>query len=313
MNHQEDNIKFANYVVVFIDLLGQTEHLLKYKLLPYPFNQEEKEAFTNVLKQTYGSVLKLRKSYEDYYSGYNANILMPNDANIPDDKKEEYHQIRKTDICSQYFNDGMIFYSALTNQTNNVLMNNVWGMITSAASLCLVQLALKRPIRGGIDIGWGGLLKEGELYGNSVASAYILESKIAKYPRIVVSNETVEYLQAIQNQHRTAERNICVTVNKKIATRCLKVISSDDDGHFFLDYLGEEFQASVCGQVEEYEKNMLLIRHAYAYIEKQLIDNQSQKNPHEAKMFQRYSRLHNYFNKRLPIWGIDPSANNSLI
>lgn len=84
------------------------------------------------------------------------------------------------------------------------------------------------PIRGGVTVG--KLVKSwGQLYGPAIVRAYELESKIAKYPRIVVGKEVFEELamnSGLWVHDRTTDQE---------AVRSL--LRQDDDGELFIDYL----------------------------------------------------------------------------
>jgi hypothetical protein len=83
-------------------------------------------------------------------------------------------------------------------------------------------------IRGGVTVG--KLVKSwGQLFGPAIIRAYELESKIAKYPRIVVGKEVFEEL-AINSGLWVHDRK-----TDQKAVRAL--LRKDDDGELFIDYL----------------------------------------------------------------------------
>ena len=91
-------------------------------------------------------------------------------------------------------------------------MSGVYSALTSAASSFLTMLAQGQAIRGGIDVGIAVELSEQEIYGSALSRAYELESNTAHYPRIVLWEELVKY---IQYQRALPEVDIFATMNKE--------------------------------------------------------------------------------------------------
>jgi hypothetical protein len=113
-------------------------------------------------------------------------------------------------------------------------------------------------IRGGVTVG--KLVKSwGQLFGPAIIRAYELESKIAKYPRIVVGKEVFDEL--------AANAGLWVRDPKTDQKAVRGLLRKDDDGELFIDYL-----RIIWDELEnpgaDYE--MLLARHS-ALIAKQLI------------------------------------------
>ena len=93
-------------------------------------------------------------------------------------------------------------------------MRGVYAALTSAASTFLTMLAGRQAIRGGIDVGVAVELRDKELYGPALARAYELESKTANYPRVVLGEELIRY---IQFQQVRPDENVFPTMNKRMA------------------------------------------------------------------------------------------------
>jgi hypothetical protein len=83
-------------------------------------------------------------------------------------------------------------------------------------------------IRGGVTVGQ--LVKSwGQLFGPAIIRAYELESKIAKYPRIVVGKEVFEEL--------AVNAGLWVHDRKTDQKAVQALLRKDDDGELFIDYL----------------------------------------------------------------------------
>ena len=176
-------------------------------------------------------------------------------------------------------------------------MNAVVQIFMMSGMLCLLGLVQKTPVRGAIEISWGVELHNNELYGAVVANSYILESKKAKYPRIVVGKYTIEYLNAHTQQELNPNDKIAI-YNKNLAVLCLGMTTVDSDGHHIVDYLGSRFKNSVLindadDKPSFYEQARQYVCSQYEYF------TQNEDVKHSG----RYELLKNYFerNKNLHV------------
>jgi hypothetical protein len=101
----------------------------------------------------------------------------------------------------------------------------------------LVSLCSKHALRGGIDVGLATEIAEGEIYGTALEHAYLLESKRAKYPRIVIGEQLWGYLSAAiaEFEKRGTPDGKAL---KAIVQKMMQFISIDTNGERILDYLG---------------------------------------------------------------------------
>jgi hypothetical protein len=185
----------------------------------------------------------------------------------------------------------MVIYLSLRTDRWKLPIRGIFGVLGAAASCFLLCLAAGHPIRGGIELGVAMEMTKGEIYGGALARAYALESKVACYPRIVVGEELIRYLQFTVLQE---SKDVYATTGKQIAQCCLDLIAVDDDGHPFLDYLGEGFKRHIAAGLD-----LEVIRRAYQYV----IDcsKKFQRERNTTLAF-RYTLLRNYFEARLPLW-----------
>jgi hypothetical protein len=86
----------------------------------------------------------------------------------------------------------------------------------------------------GLDIGKPG---DPEVYGPVLGNAYTLETKMAEYPRILVSNGLIEYLATMSRLSQTTPLGRLAT---SLAGDCKRFITVDTDGKPMLDFLGEQ-------------------------------------------------------------------------
>lgn len=272
---ENQNIEIGNYVVAFIDILGQREALSKFTTLPAHDDPEEIHKVTALCKETFGVIEGLSGSVKSFFDGYL-------------DKKYVFAQIiGHPEIKIQRFSDGLVFFISLRDNLQRVSVGSVFGLLAACCSVFLTQLAGKHPVRGGIEIGMGTELREGEIYGPVVANAYVLESNIAQYPRIVIGNELWNYLTKTTNLKGNSQIE---QLNNKIANECLSLLTLDCDGRPILDYLGEGFlKKNNQKPIEQ------LISKAYEFV-----INQSElfQKEQKAKLAFRYTLLRNYFDYR---------------
>jgi hypothetical protein len=272
-----------NYCITFLDLLGQRKAYEKEGLLPKFASEEDKLTFMNKIRHTIGTIFDLQESAEAIIKA----SLSPKSSTrsmLPEDLQPAYDQMQLTKISKQRWADGLVFYTSLATGEMKCPTNSIFNMFATAGSLCFLGLAKKRPLRGAIDIAWAVELHDGEIYGAAPAKAYEYESLVAQYPRIIVSDRTIGYLEAYLHNPDT---DLYSQYNKGIAGLCRNMIGQDADGYFFLHYLGDEFRNAVSQGQHPYLYNKAL----------EFIQNESERirREREAKLALRYNHLHSYF------------------
>lgn len=153
----------------------------------------------------------------------------------------------------------------------------------ASMSVMLVQLAAGHPIRGGIDVATG-IEVDGELFGAAYVRAYELESKRARYPRLVVGEGVVPYLQASMNVPGDEDER---RVERSMAEECLAFVKKDTDGELMVDYARACAHQRLLGE----EPGATLLREARAFARRERARFQGQTDPESLKLFERYSQL----------------------
>jgi len=179
-----------NYCIAFIDLLGQREEYKNEGLLPNFTSDEEREAFYQKIKKTIVPIFALQNDAETMM----AKALTHNPEYqkiLPPELYQSYIEARKSNIRHQRWSDGLVFFTSLGDADIKCPVIGLFSLFGLAGSLCFMGLSREQPIRGAIDIAWGLELHDGELYGAAVAKAYELESYVAQYPRIIISERTI--------------------------------------------------------------------------------------------------------------------------
>ena len=286
MNTQgKDSLTFGHFLVAFVDLLGQRDRLRKLDALPNDENGPEYSEFVQVVKDTVGAVYDLQKTASDYF-----NALTKNENDNPLNNLLGFKKLNATEIKFQHFSDGLVIYVPLRTDENYSPLKGVYGALAACGALCLLGLAKKKPVRIGVSIGVAAELHDNELYGKAIADAYELESYVAQYPRVVVSDEVLHYLLGIA-QSECANNDLEGQVTKKMAETSLKLLARDFDGRVIINYLGDFFKNHLMGGTEEE-----LYKRANSFIDEQLKMHQASQ---DSKLALRYAVLHGYFHEHL--------------
>lgn len=280
----------AWYVVAFLDLLGQQDALRKVTVLPNIDNQEEIAAFKkkvgDLYRPLYGLKNFFKSSIKPFIEG-NAN-----ETTLQPFEQDLLRQFRSTPVFYRHFSDSLIVHIPLRSDIGKFQCRAIYAVLAATATTFLSCLVHSWPIRGGIDLGLAMNIEEGEIYGPALARAYRLESRVAQYPRIVIGEELVRYLQMVAGQQALTKED---EANSALAARSLRLLAVDDDGCTFLDWLGNDIRSS-------FQKHPELVRNAYDFIIQESIKHKDSRN---SKLGFRYTLLRNYVESRLPHWGID--------
>lgn len=272
-----------NYCISFIDLLGQRAEYKNEGLVPQFSSEQDREAFLQKVRSTVGVIRDLQRTAERMLKVALNKSSRLKDA-LPPNTLETYEEMHKTKVKSQRWSDGLVFFVCLGDNEIKCPMNGVFYLFALAGALSFLGIAKRRPIRGAIDIAWGVELRRGELYGAAVAKAYELESEVAQYPRIVISQRTIDYLEANRRNIAADPFSQC---NSQLAQVCLSMLMQDVDGHFFIHYLGEEFQTYVTQRQHDY-----IYAKAIKFIEDESEKHRTERN---GKLSFRYSHILSYF------------------
>jgi hypothetical protein len=281
---EEGRYEFHNFCVAFLDLLGQRDAMRGEGLLPIIKTEEERQQFILKAKQTIGSVAGLQRRAE--------NLTSKKAAQRGEEFREKLspeHQVIWDDILReswkrQRWSDGLVYFASLGESDTKCKINDVYTLMSLAGALCLIGLGSQQPVRGAIDMAWGIELHPGELYGPALAHAYELESEVAKYPRIVVSERLVGVLASLIQSDKG---DFFHEFNRELAKLCLSFVARDKDGVMFVHYLGKAFQTSVTQELRGE-----VYRDARKFVEEELVRH---RQAGDQKLADRYVALLDYF------------------
>jgi hypothetical protein len=200
--------------------------------------------------------------------------------------------VRKAEVKFQRFMDTIIIYVPLAETGDSFPLTGIYSALLACGSTFLCSLAANHALRGGIEVGLGAELNEGEIYGPAVYDAYRLESQVAGYPRIVIGQELLHYLR---DKRKVQAADLLGKFTSLMAETCLHFLTEDVDGHAILDYLGKGF-------IERGEYLLLkdgVHLKAHDFVIRQASHWREKKN---TNLSLRYSLLQKYFDPRLAFW-----------
>lgn len=166
-------IKYENRLVAFIDILG----------------------FKDIVKQSEKDPTKVRLLYsilnylKDWEVSDNWNLRL---VEIEEDAQKR--GVEKFDITgktnSTSFSDSIVVSVKVDNDVNEMTST----LITNLAYIGAILLEKGILFRGGLTIGNIIHNDNGTVFGQGLIDAYTLESKNAKYPRIIISDKLLKEL-----------------------------------------------------------------------------------------------------------------------
>lgn len=281
------NYEVFNYCVSFIDLLGQRE---AYRGQGLVTSETDTEALYSTIRDSIYAIDLLQTDAETMIQdGPKGDPGSPFRAKLSEEEKAIWDKMLFTRLTKQHWSDGLVFFTCLADKEVACLMNGVYKIFALSGSLFLLGLARNQPIRGAIDIAWGVELHPGEINGAVVANAYELESKVAQYPRIVISPWTIAFLRAHREK---TEEDLFSRYDRELANLCWNMVLQDADGYCILHYLSDTFTESITQAQHESLYGMALDK-----VTKQMEQHKTTGN---SKLAFRYSYLLSYFERYPP-------------
>jgi hypothetical protein len=269
------NYTLGWYLVVFLDVQGQQE---KFRQLRLPTTPEEYSTVEGVVKDTAGFVLGLRDvfrhSFERFKEGLTSKTIESPGFVV--------------------FSDSFVAFVELRNKDEHQTPNfRIFSALTAACGAMLTSLASKHALRGGIDVGLGTEMCPGEIYGTALAQAYLLESRDADYPRVLIGDGLWKYW-SVCLEHFEKLTTPAAKKMQELIRREMEITSVDVDGKRILDYLGPGI-----AKILTPGRASVLVQPAYQFV----LDQQERwLSEGNAKLNGRYANLRRYFESRLPLW-----------
>lgn len=212
--------RLGYHLVAFLDVLGQRD---KFRGLKQPTNAQEMDEVNEVLRQTAGFVVELRDVFQRQFKSFEAGV-----------QSIQRHTKKSVRPVFTGFSDSFVTSVPLREDGQELVpIVTMFSALSAASIVMLTALASSHPLRGGIDVGLATEIAPAEVYGTALERAYLLESRVAKYPRLVIGDELWRYLNSarshFENQTTPVARAIADIVKKTI-----QMIATDTDGQKIL-------------------------------------------------------------------------------
>ncbi len=287
-----DNLHFGYWFVAFFDLLGIRGSYLETD--NFPTNDEEMKALLKKLKNSVGVVQGLRGHLDRFEAGMNDPSHDVRIDGLPPGTRALVKELRQTRVIRVNFSDAIMLQCPLASDSGNFPLRGIYDALQKCASMMMISLAAGHPIRGGLDVGTG-ILDGGELFGAAPVKAYLLESKCAQYPRLVVGDTLIRRLVHAQQSDTGGVRG---QVERQIAERLLSFLKRDDyDQRWIVDYAGPAFRNAM----ENVPGLSGLLSSALAFAVKSRDQfEQRREGEEQAKLLPRYQALVSYLQRSGP-------------
>lgn len=278
------------FATAFIDLLGQRAKLRRLTALPASPEDPRTHEVRKLIYETIGVVRDLRDAYVGFLDTFGE--VSEEIKALPSPIREQIIEARKFDVKMVGLGDAVALSVGLGGSNTYVqATNGVLAVLMSTCGIVIFSLAAGRPLRGGIDVGIGGLVEDNEAYGAGVLRAVELESRKAESPRIAVGGELNNYLNAIVAMPVNSKLDEIAVVYAKQATRLLFV---DLDGQLCLDFMGAQVLESLGQAIDPSE-----ITKANHWVQAEL---EQLRKRGDQKLIRRYESLYRYVESRKHYW-----------
>ena len=212
-----------DYIVCYFDFLGQRSGLLKKvrESIDIDSVQSEVDKVSESIKIFNELVRGIRKMIVEQPEKLFSVMKVPDEI-----KGALLDKIKGCHLGLQQFSDSTLFYANLEGEDCFGLGVFVsWCLILAVNFIKVLSEHL--TIRGGITLGKGWEIEPDCLYGPVIEDVYAIESKIAEFPRIVVSENVYQRLGVLDLQQNL----LPFKFNRS------DFFSMDYDGVYILDYL----------------------------------------------------------------------------
>lgn len=302
---QEDYIRY--YFVLLLDILGQKEQLRKWQQLQ-PDGTVTPEMIDGI-RNSLGNVLKLRKGFFELLESADAGgqqsvVRQWNALSLqPGSERDRYNALSVGRPKLLHFSDMLVAYSpAAAGPADDWNITALYHMLGSVCSLMPTYLGWRIPLRGGICIGTGIEVDGVGFYGPALAEAHHLESKVAGYPRVVVSQQLRDFIRS-QPPENNDHADQYIRIGFEL---CRSMIAEDTDGWTAVDYLGVGSHELLAGDGNLAQARQQAVDRASHFVaeECQRFALAAENAPSESaeKLAAGYQRLKNYFDSRPSVW-----------
>jgi len=301
---QKKYMEWKNYIVCLVDILGQSRKLDELGSIWWETKdsgdvaEKKSKRIAELTKETYGEVKYFRKLFSDSFNVLKTFILKDPKMDTLSPVERAVVTEMATDICTiRSFSDMIVFYAPLNFADDLLTRFRIAAMLYACVCVLIVEFKSGTFFRGGIEIGAGTELGNGDIYGPVLGEAHRLEEKVAVYPRIVIGKRLNE---SIQNEGQESDKGEFLnSVLARVKKDLFKDICRDDDGQIIVDYLGEGAAELNQSNQSQYSRACSFVQEGMAKVKDKI--NEHRKNG-EKDLVERYERLLAYYQSRMKYW-----------
>lgn len=263
-NTKAHDLYFGGHLVAFIDVLGQSDKLKEIKEGRW---WELQEPTRVALHETYGRVRKFRKIFSGFLTSFTKPSPFDNvfRNSLGGEELKIWDQFGSNRIMAKGISDSFILNFPLVSSKGLLPLKSLYGVLGACASSMLSSLNYGFAVRGAIEIGpciFDSV--RNEVYGTALSDAVKYE-KQADWPRILIGPNLVTYLKECLE---LPPDTIINQINTNSAVLCLKIVSKDEVGLNFLDYLSP----NILGLLSPKNKDKI-IAGAVTFIKRQITEH----------------------------------------
>lgn len=309
MAAHSDGDPIRYYFVLLLDILGQKEQLGRWENLSA--DGVVTEDTRGGIQRSLGPVRDVRREFaailekwhkcdQQWVVQLSAGLNPP-----PGSDLDRCKAISVPEIKLRGFSDLLIAYAPAT--TGSADDWNIVGLlrILELLNILIPQcLACGIALRGGVCIGTGVEYDRNCFYGPAIAVAHDLESRVADYPRVVVSTNLRDFIRC-----NLAEGNGPIDgFIRNGFERCQGLIADEQDGQTVVDYLGAGSLGSLPATDNFVRQHRKTIADAAKFVtaERERFADAAAAVPSQdqdmARLAEKYLRLENYFRSRRANW-----------
>gem|GEM_PF-6709120 len=271
------------------------------------------------MTKTIREVVLIRNDFEGILRGLNESHSgdIPNDHRIKSAIKNQpglVDAIKKLPngyIRNQFFSDTSIWFTPATTENGVAHISQISHLALGVSISHLLALSRGTACRGGITIGCGtdalGKLskrRHDEIYGPVLWEAYTLENVHAIYPRVIVSDKLIHFVNQsivdVSGLTKNSEPFWQALYTNTQAEVFLKHTDIDFDGAIILDYAGGQ-SASIIKQVlsQHGMDPVKVFNDAFSFVKSECKKKTKERN---FKLSGRYEQAVRYLEPRSRFW-----------
>ncbi len=297
-------MEWKSYIVGLVDILKQSDKLAELDSLLWKeqdsgnLSENESKKKTEFTKETCEEVERFRETFTFSFNDWKERLHKDPVMNSLSPADRDTMTKIANGICRlRFFPDMIMFY--IPFDVREELANHIWITAMLIACSSVFQLKSKEGIffRGGIEIGAGTELRNGDIYGPVLCEIHKLEKNIAKYPRVVIGKRLYDFIQRKEQVSYAGDfLNAVLTRTKDI---CKSLVCRDDDGELIVDYLGKQAMELNRSDQNQYNRACLFIKEGKAKVEEELYEHIKKGN---SELMERYGKLWVYYQSRMKYW-----------